>query len=407
MPSLIDRLNNLGLKSGSEVKAPQRIKKATLSETLGAETLQNEFGQVVIVKNSYLYGYMHGVVNFANACSNEMIHRAGHVIGQPNNLKNLLFLDTETTGLSGGTGTLAFLIGVARFDDEGLKLTQFIIEDPSEEAAMLLEIANFTQDVEAVVTFNGKSFDMPLLRSRYILNRLPIHFTNWGHLDLLHLSRRIWKQRLPSRSLKDLEQEILLIPRSENEVPGWMIPEIYFDYLRSGDASQLSNVIYHNSMDIISLAALYILISDLLSENLVSGNIHDLDKYAIGLVYENIGGTEQAKTIYDHCLMSKSLSSIKLREIEWRLSLIYKKELNWQKATPLWEGSGNAGDYYSCLELAKYFEHIEKNPQLALVWTKKAETLIDILEVSKFRKKALSNELVVRKNRLEKRSSYV
>lgn len=407
MPSLIERLNNLGLKSGSDVKAPKKIKQVPLAETLGAETFHNEFGQVVIVKNSYPYGYKHGIVNFENDCSIEMIHKAGHLNGESNNLRNMLFLDTETTGLSGGTGTLAFLVGVARFDDEGLKLTQFIIEDPSEEAAMLLEIANFLQDVDAVITFNGKSFDIPLLRSRYILNKLPIHFTSWGHLDLLHLSRRIWKQRLTSRSLKDLEHEILHIPRSENEVPGWMIPEIYFNYLRSGDPSQLSNVIYHNSMDIISLAALYIFISQLLSENLVSGNIHDLDKYAIGLVYENIGETDQAKMIYDHCLSRKSFSSTKKREIEWRLSLIYKKEMNWQKATPIWEKSGNAGDYYSCIELSKYFEHIDKNPQLALVWARKAESIIDDLAVSRFKKKALFNDLMGRIIRLEKRSSNV
>ncbi|MRS02567.1 hypothetical protein EG832_04985, partial [bacterium] len=292
MPSLLDRLNTLGLKKANEVAAPPAKKnKVSMVEAIGEGTrrIENQLGNVVIAERRYPYGYQHGLIQFKDLIKVDTIHKAGKLQTGGDNLKKMIFLDTETTGLSGGTGTLAFLVGMARFDDEGLKLTQFLVEDPSEESAMLLEFANQTNDVEAVITFNGKSFDIPLLRSRYVLNRMPIHFTEWGHLDLLHLSRRIWKQRLASRGLKDLEKEILHLPRTEDEVPGWMIPEIYFEYLRSGDATQIANVVYHNAMDIVSLAALYFAITNMFDDDLFSNKLHSWDVFAIGQLYEDIG----------------------------------------------------------------------------------------------------------------------
>src|SRR5512133_2333365 len=163
MPSLMDRLNTLGIKKGSEVPAPQKSKAVSMIQAIGdgAKSFENQLGNVVIAKKTYPYGYQHGIIQFNDQIKVDNIHRAGRLNGGADNLKKMIFLDTETTGLSGGTGTLAFLVGIARFDDQGLKLTQFLVEDPSEEPAMLLEFANQTADIEAVVTFNGKSFDMP------------------------------------------------------------------------------------------------------------------------------------------------------------------------------------------------------------------------------------------------------
>jgi len=319
----------------------------------------------------------------------------------------MIFLDTETTGLSGGTGTLAFLVGMARFDDDGLKLTQFLVEDPSEEPAMLLEFANQTADIEAVVTFNGKSFDMPLLKSRYVLNRMPIPFGEWGHLDLLHLSRRIWRQRLASRSLKDLEHEILHIPRSEDEVPGWMIPEIYFNYLRSGDASQIANVVYHNAMDIVSLAALYFAITQMFDDDLFSNKYHSWDVFAIGQLFEDIGEINKSILIFEHCLGLDDIEHSKKLEINTRLAKLYKKSDNWEKAKVLWEVNGNNGDIEACVELAKYYEHELRDVQNAFAWTHLAEANLEKSTIVRYKKKAIQSELKVRKLRLEKRMKNV
>jgi uncharacterized protein YprB with RNaseH-like and TPR domain len=337
----------------------------------------------------------------------QSIQKAGKVENKIENLKKLVFLDTETTGLAGGTGTLVFLIGMARFDDQGLKLTQYLVEDPSQESAMLLALSNYGADVEAVVTFNGKSFDMPLLKTRYLLNKLPIPFSNWGHLDLLHLSRRIWKMRLPSRSLKDLEQEILHIPRSDEEVPGWMIPEIYFDYLRTGDATQIANVVYHNAMDIVSLAALYLMITRMLDQDLFSGQIHDLDVFSIGQLYESIGEIDKAAKIYEHCYLTNRMSEQNKLELSSKLALLYKKQFQWDKALPHLLSNGKSGDIDSCIELAKFFEHVSKEEKKALEWTIQAEIYLASSNLNRYQKKTVQNQLLTRKIRLEKRINHV
>lgn len=410
MPSLLDRLNTLGWKKATEIASPQpKTKKINMVEAIGGGVCsrENQLGNVVIAEKSYPYGYQHGVIAFKDLLKVDTIHKAGRLQNGGDNLKNMIFLDTETTGLSGGTGTLAFLVGMARFDDEGLKLTQFLVEDPSEEPAMLLEFSNQTADIDVVVTFNGKSFDMPLLRSRYVLNRLPIPFGEWGHLDLLHLSRRIWRQRLASRSLKDLEQEILHIPRSEDEVPGWMIPEIYFDYLRSGDATQIANVVYHNAMDIVSLAALYFAITQMLDEDLFSNKLHSWDVFAIGQLYEDIGEVTKAISIYEHCLGISEIDPNKKIEINTKLAKLYKRSGNWDKAAALWEINGNNGDVEACIELAKYYEHTLRDVPNAFVWTHLAEVNLERSTIVRYKKKAIQSELKVRKLRLEKRMSNV
>lgn len=409
MPTLMDRLNTLGIKKGNEVPAPKRNKPISMVQAIGdsANLLENQLGNVVIAEKTYPYGYQHGIIQFNDLIKVDNIHRAGRLNGGVDNLKKMIFLDTETTGLSGGTGTLAFLVGIARFDDDGLKLTQFLVEDPSEEPAMLLEFANQTADIEAVVTFNGKSFDMPLLKSRFVINRMPIPFGEWGHLDLLHLSRRIWRQRLSSRSLKDLEHEILHIPRSDDEVPGWMIPEIYFSYLRSGDASQIANVVYHNAMDIVSLAALYFAITQMLDDDLFSNKLHSWDVFAIGQLFEDIGEVNKSIVIYEHCLGLEDIEQSKKLEINTRLARLYKKSANWEKAKVLWEVNGNNGDVDACVELAKYYEHELKDVPNAFVWTHLAEANLEQSTIVRYKKKAIQSKLKVRKLRLEKRMTNV
>ena len=128
--------------------------------------------------------------------------------------QQVCFLDTETSGLSGGTGTYAFLVGAARFIDDKFVLQQFFMRDPAEEPALLEGVANFLAPCEALVTFNGKAFDAPLLTTRYKLHYIPVPYKEYSHLDLLPLARRLWRDRLPSRALKYLEEHVLGFTRS-------------------------------------------------------------------------------------------------------------------------------------------------------------------------------------------------
>ena len=407
MPSLVERLNNLGLQKASQVKPSNRELKRPLEDILSARVVENSLGKVLIVEKTFPFGYKHGDIEFVKEVDTGSIHQAGKLNSQTENIEKLVFLDTETTGLSGGTGTIAFLVGLAWFQNDGLKLAQLIIDDPAEEPAMLLELSNISETKEAVVSFNGKSFDMPLLKTRYVMNRMPVPFSDWGHLDLLHLSRRLWRNRLESRTLKDLETEILHIPRTDEEVPGWMIPEIYFNYLRTGDGSKLSNVVYHNAMDIVSLAALYLSISNILDRDLFSESTNIEDVYAIGKIYQDIGELNKSRSIFEHCLSKTDLDHSIKNDIQSRLALMHKKEKDWEKAILLWQDNGNSGDIDACIEMAKYFEHEILDVESALEWTLKAENNLEKSSLLRYKKKTIKSALLVRKNRLEKRINHV
>lgn len=165
------------------------------------------------------------------------------------------FLDTETTGLAGGTGTYAFLIGVGSIDGEGFRLRQFFMRDYGEEASLLARLAEYLAQFDVLITYNGKAYDQPLLETRFRMSRARHPFERMEHLDLLFGARRIWKLRLESCRLVDLENQILGVER-QGDLPGEMIPYYYFDYLRSRQAFRLVPIFHHNAIDILSLACL-------------------------------------------------------------------------------------------------------------------------------------------------------
>ena len=169
-------------------------------------------------------------------------------------LSRALYLDTETTGLAGGTGTVAFLVGLARFEEGALCVEQLIVPQLGSETPMLVRLRERIAAASCIVTYNGKSFDWPLLRTRFVLSRLPAPPLP-PHIDLLHVCRRLWKPRLPSLRLPDMEREILCFER-EDDLPGSEIPARYFEFLRGGAPERLLPVLEHNQNDLIALPAL-------------------------------------------------------------------------------------------------------------------------------------------------------
>src|SRR5471030_2402261 len=165
------------------------------------------------------------------------------------------FLDTETTGLAGGAGTYAFLIGVGSIDGSGFRLRQFFMRDYGEEASLLFRLAEYLAAFDVLITYNGKAYDQPLLETRYRLVRARTPFDRMQHLDLLFGARRLWKLRLESCRLVDLENRVLGVER-HGDLPGSLIPYCYFDYLRSRRAMPLVPIFDHNATDILSLACL-------------------------------------------------------------------------------------------------------------------------------------------------------
>lgn len=368
MDSLADRLKGLGFKPASSVKTTEKPSRVSLESAIQGVVNENSAGSFVIKEQLFPFEHKHGDVVFSRSISTGSISKTARIEPASNSLERMLFIDTETSGLSGGAGTFAFLIGVGRFVSDGFQLQQFIIRDPTEELAMLLHLSNVINENTIFVTFNGKSFDIPLIQYRFILNRFPDRIRELPHLDILHLSRRLWRRQLNSCTLKDLENAILHFSRTSEDVPGWMIPDIYFEYLRTGDPKQVADVIYHNAQDIVSLAALFIHISELLQADLTTRDYSSDDLIAIGRIYWEMHDYETAVTILQAC-RNKKLNNTQKITVNFLLGQYQKYCQDYVKAAEHWEIAANSGDLAACIELAMYHEHKKRDLTSALYWS--------------------------------------
>src|SRR6202140_1174071 len=259
-----------GLSRPATLRAPNR--EDFLSQLLGAGIATNHYGEHICVRNWFSSPEFAQPSDLAldllsRSRDEVMTKRTRKAVAEP---EKWLFLDTETTGLSGGTGTYAFLIGLAWWDAGGLQVEQLFLRDFSEEHSLLHELAARLAERPVLVTFNGKSFDWPLLENRFTMTRAIKVPQLAAHLDLLHPARALWKLRLGSVRLVELERHVL-----DAERPGWhrgddvasaLIPQFYFDYLRGGTTDPLAGVVKHNQMDLRGLAALFGKINSLLDE---------------------------------------------------------------------------------------------------------------------------------------------
>jgi uncharacterized protein len=410
MSNLSEKLKSLGVKVGvSDIPEPPSRSGNSIGSVVKGTYRNTPQGQIFIVDTFYNSEYQQGnsplSISIPLTTISEWI-KDDRLANLP--IGSLGFLDTETTGLAGGTGTYAFLIGAGRFEEHQFHLIQLFMTNPSEESALLFALEEFLTPCLATVTFNGKSFDLPLLRSRYAINGLQDPFKEYIHIDLLHMARRIWRDRLPSKSLGNLEAQILEACRTEDDIPGWLIPQLYFDYLRDGDAAPLRKVFYHNSMDVISMAALFNHITRLLKDIPENQNEMPAEKLAVARLYYDLGHTETAIHIYHQILETNSSSTnpldIPLRlEVLNRLARIYKEAGDFDNAQILWIEAASHNDPYACIELAKYNEHVRKNIPEAVQWTLAARMDVDQINLRFDEKEALKFELIHRFNRLERK----
>ncbi len=267
-----------------------------------------------------------------------------------------LFMDTETTGLSGGTGTVAFLVGVGYFTEHAFRLDQCFMRDYDEEEPMLRFLAGIFRNHSAVVGYNSKSFDLPLLRTRFIQNRIPFRLDGCLHYDAMHAARRIWKERLGTCTLAAVEEAVLGV-RREDDVPGHLIPQYWFDYLRTRDARPLKGVFYHHSMDILSLVALTGLVSQML-ETPGGGFEHAEDRLSVVRLHFR---QKQYAEVLEHAsrFLEEEERSPLRRECLEMLALAAKRLRRFEEMALFWERL--AEEYPSHLdarlELAKHCEH--------------------------------------------------
>ena len=340
--NLRDRLERLGVTRGmpdNPEPAPrpeERSPTTGIAAVIDGELVETPLGPCFMTEEQQPSDATHGdmILSAIHA------HRDGTVaaIAQDDTLhgidfKQAAFIDTETSGLTGGTGTFAFLVGVGFFDGESFCVRQFFMRNPSEEPALIHLLDDLLQNFQTVVSFNGKSFDLPLLDTRFVLSRRPFPLKNTPHLDLLAPARRLWKERLPSCSLTSLEEHILGIFR-EGDVPGWMIPSLYFEYQRTGDASPLKPVFTHNALDILSMVSLTAYMVRHFAAPNTAGVVHGADWYSLGRCYENLDWIDEAEKAYRQTLTSPCAPTIRYHALE-NLSFLYKRQSIWEKATEI------------------------------------------------------------------------
>ncbi|HNR01133.1 MAG TPA: ribonuclease H-like domain-containing protein [Anaerolineaceae bacterium] len=366
-----DRLRSLGFRKAGYIPKKDHIDQLTLENVVGGQVVQNSLGEFVLKDTLYPLDYQHGIISLDTEVETGTINRAARINTERPALEKLLFIDTETSGLSGGAGTFAFLVGYGRFTKEGFLLSQVIMRDPVEEPAMLLHLMNQIGREYIFVSFNGKSFDIPLLQNRLVMNRLPMKLREIQHLDLLHISRKLWRRSLDSCALKDLESAILKFERTSEDVPGWMIPDIYFAFLRTGDPSGLKEVVYHNAQDIVSLAALFIHITTLLEKNVAIETVPIDDLIAISRIYWDLGSYETSASILQSTLLH-AVDAKQQISVNSLLGKYYKKIGDLQRSQNHWKFAAENGDITAGIELAMYYEHTKKDPSMALEWCEKA-----------------------------------
>ena len=269
--------------------------------------------------------------------------------------EDLLFFDIETTGLSGGAGSVVFLFGSARLEGRELLCEQLFLADFPGEPEFLQQLAKRIGRHRLFLSYNGRAFDAPLLKTRFVLNRMPFQLERQE--DLLFWARRLWRRFLPDCSLGTVERGILGVERGE-DVPGWEVPGIYLSYLMGGEAGRLSLVMEHNLQDVLSLTRIYGHVNRLLREEELPANT---DGTTLGS-YLLRTGHGRGEIILNDTFAGGDARAGRA------LSLHYKRLGRWGEAVALWEAMAREHSLFAAVELAKYHEHRLRNPRLALDW---------------------------------------
>ncbi|MCC6546061.1 ribonuclease H-like domain-containing protein [Candidatus Sumerlaeota bacterium] len=342
---------------------------------------------------------------------------------QPLTTTDICFLDTETTGLMGGTGTVPFLVGLGNWEHDTatggwhFRLEQYLIEDFCHEGDMLERLVTRLSRFRAVCTYNGKTFDLPLLRARGILHRIPPAHFRLKHIDLLHSSRRWWRRMLESVSLKTVEKQILGIDRGP-DLDSALIPGVFFHFARTGRADRMPAVLDHNAQDIITLGALLSHLTLIENNPFGHGLLNHPEEFA----------SAARRFAKSHDLDSAALAITRALEINndrdrepellARLAALHKRRRAWPQALEILHHLRTrpiAQSLPAWIETAKYEEHIRRDPAAALALVSQCRRQVELeadlaslrgLDPSKVLSSAL-NDLARRERRLLARTQRV
>jgi hypothetical protein len=337
-----------------ETRPPPRTAREPIERVVGGEILDTGAGSLLVVRREYPAAHQHGRVSLGRALEAplDLLGRLARLEGPAPDPARLVFLDTETTGLAGGTGTYAFLVGAGWLEDDRFVVSQYFMRDLDEEPALLAALAPVLERAAALVTFNGGGFDVPLLETRFVLarRRWPAALPN---LDLLRPARRVWTACFDDCRLATLERAVLGLAR-ESDVPGALIPSLYFDWLRQRRATPLARVFAHNRDDVLSLAALVGWFGQALGP---TPSVSPAEWAGLGRLWEPVD-LERALACYRTAL-ERGLAGEQGHVVRLRLAWWEKRAARWDAACELWETAvrGRAFDPRPWEELAKFHEH--------------------------------------------------
>jgi uncharacterized protein YprB with RNaseH-like and TPR domain len=387
----LDSKFNIYLNS---LKSESTQKKNTNNQPLIGYIRQTPHGETWVVDWIYHLGQMHGRYPIQKT---GRIHQIIDIKLTDFNPALATVVDTETTGLAGGTGTYAFIIGIGFWRGDQFIVRQYLMRDFNEEPAQLFA---FAEDYTgSLITFNGKCFDMPLLTSRFKLHKFELPFAESDHLDMLFPSRRIWKRHLDSFKLSILERDILGFARVD-DIPSHLIPSLFFDYLQTRDETILHPILHHNRNDILSLYQLTGIADELINRVCDLGGNDDELIVSLAEIYFN--QRQYGKSIELLDKINRQFADKRTFNRASQVKAIALKKLNhWDEAIEAYLAAHELDRQVETLiESAKLYEHKKKQPQKALDLVHRAESILEFAELRGDINAGLLAELAHRKRRL-------
>ena len=353
----------------------ERVAPCLIEQVVSGQVVETAFGAHFETERLYERHRRHGSVGIADLADlpEGLLAALSEGAIAQSHPKRWAFLDTETTGLAGGTGTYAFLIGVGSIGDDGFRVRQFFMRDYGEEASLLASLGEHLAKFDVLITYNGKAYDQPLLETRYRMERARPPFARMEHLDLLFGARRLWKLRLDSCRLVDLEYQVLGVER-QGDLPGEMIPYYYFEYLRMRQAFRLVPIFHHNAIDIVSLACLTAIVPAAFGSADGASLRHGADMIGLARWLAAAGRDEEAVGLYRRAVEAGLPDDLLFRTLA-EIGALERRQGHDAAAVEVFTdlaASPNPYRAHAFTELAKHYEHRERNYALALEMTRSA-----------------------------------
>jgi hypothetical protein len=383
---LRERLRRLGVKQGREGLTPSpKSDLPGLKDPAGlpGKEITTDLGPYFLIETSYALDHEHGprtLGDFVGIDSHTAAHLSRDEAFVEADVSKLAFLDIETTGLVGGAGTLAFLVGLGFLEDDHFTLRQYFLRDPAEEKAMLSGLAETLKERSGLVTYNGRAFDVPIVQARFTMSfggrrgdaRRRFDLGRYPHLDLLPPARRLWRGRYENCSLGTLERAVLGLERTAEDMPGALIPQLYVHYLHTGETGDMKRVIYHNAEDILSMVTLSAHILDTFAGK-PGKSRSGVDSLRLALWHDDLAHTIEADSHY-RAALARPLPDDQALVAYKRYAAFLKGVGRQAQAVEWWRqwADLDASDPTPCIELAKYYEWETKEIARAREWASQA-----------------------------------